>query len=53
MWLLFNRVPPALAMAAPALPLLAGSLLAAFAPARRAEDRVYQLPETALTPGPR
>jgi hypothetical protein len=30
MGLLFGSVPPALAMAAPALPLLAGAALAAF-----------------------
>jgi hypothetical protein len=36
MGLLFDLVPPALAMAAPAVPLLAGGLLAAAAPHRRA-----------------
>ena len=36
MGLLFDLVPPALAMAAPAVPLLAGGLLAAAAPRRKA-----------------
>ena len=39
MGLLFDRIPPALAMAAPAVPLLAGALLAAAAPRRPAGQR--------------
>ena len=35
MGLLFDLMPPALAMAAPAVPLLAGGLLAAAAPRRK------------------
>jgi fucose permease len=36
MGLLFDLIPPALAMAAPAVPLLAGGMLAAAAPRRQA-----------------
>jgi hypothetical protein len=36
MGLLFDLMPPALAMAAPAVPLLAGGLLAAAVPRRKA-----------------
>ena len=39
MGLLFDLMPPALAMAAPAVPLLAGGMLAAAAPRRQAGQR--------------
>ena len=39
MGLLFDLIPPALAMAAPAVPLLAGGMLAAAAPRRQAGQR--------------
>ena len=35
--LLFDLIPPALAMAAPAVPLLAGGMLAAAVPRRKTE----------------
>ena len=38
MGLLFGLIPPALAMAAPAIPLLAGAMLAAAAPRRQARQ---------------